>query len=88
MHICVNAERGTHQGTYTYRYIAKPVQSSLSSLLPPPPRPPKRLSKRARANACLPVSVCIVPPRVSGAFKGGWVCTLSALEIAREPKSG
>ena len=34
MYICVNAERGTHQCTYTYRYIAKPVQSSLSSFRP------------------------------------------------------
>ena len=41
---------------------------------------PKRLSKRAR----VPVRVCVVPPpRVSGAFKGGWVCTLSALERER-----
>jgi len=34
MYICLNAERGTHQGTYTYRYVAKPVQSSLSSFRP------------------------------------------------------
>ena len=34
LYICVNAERGTHQCTYTYRYIAKPVQSSLSSFRP------------------------------------------------------
>ena len=34
MYICVNAERGTHQCTYTYRYISKPVQSSLSSFRP------------------------------------------------------
>jgi len=29
-----------------------------------------------------------IPPRVSGAWKGGWVCTLSALERAGEQKSG
>jgi len=34
MYMCVNAERGTHQCTYTYRYIAKPVKSSLSSFRP------------------------------------------------------
>ena len=39
-------------------------------------------SHHCRANGCVPVSVCVVPPRVSGAFKGGWVCTLSALLCA------
>jgi len=34
MYMCVNAERGTHQCTYTYRYIARPVKSSLSPFRP------------------------------------------------------
>ena len=40
------------------------LQPSLSSLLPAPPSPPRRLSERSRANACVPVSVCTYP-RVS-----------------------
>ena len=63
------------------------LQSSLSSFLPAPPQPPKRLSKYtytrarakykgARANACPPVCVCIIPLCVSQALGKAAECLM------------
>ena len=88
MCICVNAERSTHQCTYTYRYIAKPVQSSMSSFRP------ARTHKREPStheleseSQCMSPRVCLyhTPACVSGAWKGGWVFC-EALERGRERK--
>ena len=76
MYICVNAERDTHQGTYTYRYIAKRVQSSLSSFRPARTHEREPITnEREPMHAPLRVSVSY-PACVSGAWKGGWVHTL------------
>ena len=40
------------------------------------PKTPFQVHVHTRTNVCVPVGVCIVPLRVSGAWKGSWVYTL------------
>ena len=60
MYICVNAERSTHQCTYTYRYTVKPVQSSLSSFRPARTHEWEP-STNEREPMHAPLRVCIIP---------------------------
>jgi len=93
MYICVYAEReqGTHQCTYTYRYLVKPAQSSLSAFLPAHTRdrePSTNERQPIHIPPCVSVSypACLhhaPSPCVSGAGKSSW-----ALERTRARKSG
>ena len=66
MCICRVAEReqGTHQCTYTSRYIAKPAQSSLSTFLPAHTRD-REPSTNEREPIHIPLCASVSMPYVS-----------------------
>ena len=82
MYICVNAERGTHQCTYTYRYIAKPVKSSLSSFRPARTHE-RESSTNEREPMHAPLRVSVSYPACLRRLERRLVCIVGTLKNKR-----
>ena len=82
MYICVNAERDTHQCTYTYRYIPKTVKSSLSSFRPERTHE-RESSTNEREPMHAPLRVSVSYPACLRRLERRLVCIVGTLKNKR-----